>query len=245
MRRPALTKRSSTLPLVAATARRQDSARVDGERGLRAIERDAVDQVVQRAVVDRRRIAGVHRPDRRTARSGRSTTSVVVEPGGLHRGLAPRRSAPDRFRSAAAGRPASNGRYRDSSAIRDDEHAVEAHGALDRGLRAGLDQVGARAQVVPGERLCRAAVRDRTSVANERTRSGCAGGVNTASPATGIGPARSAGPGRALRRRAPGSASSCAAPSPRPPPSCPTITSEVGTLLKCGSSPERAECAAR
>ena len=145
---------------------RQDLGRRRANVG--AVERRAVDEVVARAVVDGRRIAGVVRRRRRVAaatglaaphgrlgearRADRGVDRLVlgridfaehdlqvgVVDGG--RGGRQLRIGRERLRRRRAGRGGDN------------QDAVQAHRRLDRRVRARLDQVGAGTQVVPGER---------------------------------------------------------------------------------------------
>ena len=82
MRRPAFTNRTSTLP-VTPVARR---GRKHGVRQVRTVERNAVDQVVERRVVHGRRVAvaGVWASaDYRIRLAARTRPSVSLKPGSV------------------------------------------------------------------------------------------------------------------------------------------------------------------
>ncbi len=130
-----------------------------------AIERNAVDQVVGRAVVDRRRVAGVvRRRSRIAALAGLSAPDVGLrecfganrrcDRTVLHRVdfAEQQRQVGVIGQCARRARVGAAGRSADDRSARHDQHAVQAHRPLDRGVRAGLDQVRACPQVAPGQR---------------------------------------------------------------------------------------------
>ena len=181
-----------------------------GQRGsprLGAVERDAVDQGIQRGVVDRRWIAGV-----RCRRSGGGRRHVaafagptVPDRGGfeavgshcrvdrpvLHRVDFAQQQRHGRVEGRAVrlvcrrgGRSVRFGHY---------EHAIETHRVLDRGMGAGVDEVGAGPEIAPRQRggcSCRHFRRERLHAVGLRSR-----GEHRV---TRIGGSQCAGPGRAL-----------------------------------------------
>ena len=123
-------------------------------RNIGPVKRYAIDEEVERAVVHRRRIARMH--GRIAALAGlRTPHQRGVEPRSAHRrvdGEVLRRvDLAQQQRDILVERRAvsrSGGRVRRSCSvdIRDDEHPVEPHRVLDRRLRAGVNDVGARTQ---------------------------------------------------------------------------------------------------
>ena len=137
------------------------------------VERDAVEEVIQRGVVHRRRIACLVNPGARggvptTAREPRPYVRLVESRGvdrGVDRGVLHRVDLAQQQRnlgvvghcrdrgahSGISGARSGAGGSRGAGCAGDHHHSVKTHGALDRGMRAGLDQVRAGLQRRPSD----------------------------------------------------------------------------------------------
>ena len=196
MRRPALTRRSSTRFWAPAAGNRQR-----GSHAIRGVEGCAVDQVVERAVVHRGRVAGM---DGRVATLPRLAVphELIAEPRrarrGRHRRVLRRIDLAQEHRNRVVElRAVRNVRSRRVIRLGHDQHAIEAHRPLDRRLRAGLDEIGSGAKGIPDE-VDRSAC---CHLGSERTHAirlsrGGEHGVTRAC----IGTSQRTGPGGALRR---------------------------------------------
>ena len=160
MRKPAFTRRTRTVPV---TARSRAKSRNSETKRVGLVERHAIDRVVERRVVHRGWIAlmvgrrsrvaataWLSRPDRGLAEAhgvDGGAHSVVLHRVDLteeHRNFGVirnrRHSSCRRIRGACRGARRRGGDHQDS---------VESHGALNRRMGAGFNQVSARPKVLP------------------------------------------------------------------------------------------------